>query len=242
MKKRSFSSFFVFLLLAALAVGGCHRASGVTTQGGPDKGAAFKRIAVLPFQDLSPDEYAALAVAAKVPISSLKGESSPGVPARIVQDLFWERLAAKGHFDLVSTDRTAGILSQVIHTDGNMGLPEGMVRIGRQLEADGVLVGYVYRFRERKGYDYGVEKPASVAFEVQLFRCRDGDLVWKATFDKTQTSLMENMLQISNFVKDRGRWITARELAAEGVEEVLKRFPVPAPQSSSTPKEKVLQE
>jgi len=106
-----------------------------------------------------------------------------------------------------------------------MSFPEAIRKVGTELEADGLIIVYVYRYRERRGYDYAVEKPASVSFEIQLFRCRDGVLVWKGIFDKTQTSLMEDMLGASYFIKDRGRWITAKELAAQGMNDTLKRFP-----------------
>lgn len=52
---------------------------------------------------------------------------------------------------------------------------------------------------KRKGMpSYSVEKPASVAFEIHLFRVSDGALVWKGRFDKTD-SLMEDVLQASAF-------------------------------------------
>ncbi len=100
-----------------------------------------------------------------------------------------------------------------------------MKKVGDELEADGIMLGYVYRYRERKGYAYSAEKPASVAFEIHLIRVSDGAVVWKGIFDKTQTSLMEDMLQISSFLKERGRWVTAKELTAEGMDEVLREIP-----------------
>jgi hypothetical protein len=83
----------------------------------------------------------------------------------------------------------------------------------------------VYRFRERKGFSLSVEKPASVAFEIHLIRVSDGAIVWRGIFDKTQASLMENLLQIASFIKEGAKWVTAKELAAEGMDEVLKDFP-----------------
>jgi len=88
-----------------------------------------------------------------------------------------------------------------------------------------VLVGLLYRYRERRGYDYSVEKPASIYFEVQMYRCRDGVLLWRGVFDKTQTSLMEDVLEVKSFIKERGRWVRVKELAQEGVEQILSRLP-----------------
>jgi hypothetical protein len=86
-------------------------------------------------------------------------------------------------------------------------------------------MGYVYRYRERKGYSYSAEKPASVAFAIHLIRVNDGAIIWRGSFDKTQTSLMDYILQILSFYKNGGRCVTAKELTEEGMEEVLKKFP-----------------
>ena len=87
------------------------------------------------------------------------------------------------------------------------------------------MTGYLYRYRERKGVSYTVEQPASVSFEIHLLRVSDGALVWRGSFDKTQSSLMENVLQFSSFFRGKGKWVTAEELAEEGIEQVLKTFP-----------------
>jgi hypothetical protein len=214
-----------FLVAALTLLCGCHNASGVSTSLLHEKENVFKRIAVLPFQGLNPEEAAKNAVVITVPASVLKPQNEPLTPERIIQDLFWDGLVPFKKFDLVSPDRAGGIFEQVMTTSFKMTLPEAIRKVGAELEADGVVIGYVYRFRERVGYDYSVEKPASVFFEIQLFRCHDGVLVWKGIFEKTQTSLMENLYRLSYFFKDRGRWITAKELAKEGMDDTLKKFP-----------------
>lgn len=219
---------FISVLLIVLAVISCRHADGVSVSKLTDKELSLRRIAVLPFQGLSPEEAVAMAVQQGGTADALKKANEPDSPERIVQDLFWGMLAAMKKIDLVSPDRTGGLLEQVRGISMRASVPQAAAAIGRELGADAVLLCYVYRWRERRGNAYAVEKPASVAFEVQLFRSSDGVLVWKSIFDKTQTSLMENVLRASYFFKDRGRWISARELAAEGVEEMLRRFPVPA--------------
>ncbi len=90
---------------------------------------------------------------------------------------------------------------------------------------DAILVGYVFRYRERMGYPYSVEKPASVAFDLHLVRVKDGVIVWRGAFDRTQTSLMENIFQLSSFFSWGGKWVTAKELSAVGLAAILKTFP-----------------
>ncbi len=214
-----------FITVALILLCGCHNASGVSSSHIQEKESIFKRIAVLPFQNAGPEEAAKNAILITVPASVIKTQNEDRTPERIVQDFFWEGLTTYKKYDLVSPDRTGGIYEQVLTTSFKTTLPEAIRKVGAELEADGVIVGYVYRFRERRGYDYSVEKPASVFFEIQLFRSRDGVLVWKGIFEKTQTSLMEDMFSASYFIKDRGRWLTAKELAKEGMDDTLKRFP-----------------
>lgn len=99
-------------------------------------------------------------------------------------------------------------------------------KIGESLAADAVLAGHVYRWRERVGTDYAVSRPASVALELALLRVADGSIIWKSRFDKTQASLTENILDLNTFLKGKGRWMTADELAEIGLSDLVKRLPV----------------
>jgi len=56
---------------------------------------------------------------------------------------------------------------------------------------------------------------------------KDGQLVWRGIFEETQQALSENILKIGAFIKRKARWITARELAAEGLENLISTFPEP---------------
>jgi hypothetical protein len=98
---------------------------------------------------------------------------------------------------------------------------------GRELNADAVLSGYVYRFVDRTGTQYSVETPASVGFDLELIRVRDGRLVWSRRFDETQQTLSDDIMQLNKFIKRKGRWITARDMAVSGLEDILHTLPVP---------------
>jgi hypothetical protein len=102
---------------------------------------------------------------------------------------------------------------------------EIFARIGKTLSAEGVLGGHVYRWREREGTDYAASRPASVAFDLYLMRAGDGAILWKTRFDKTQISLTENLLDIETFLRAKGRWMKAGELADLGLTEVVDSFP-----------------
>ena len=81
-------------------------------------------------------------------------------------------------------------------------------------------------FRERQGYAYSAEKAASVAFDIHLIRVSDGVTIWRGLFDETQKSLMENLFQIVPFFQGGGQWVTAKELATEGIDALMENFPL----------------
>jgi hypothetical protein len=99
------------------------------------------------------------------------------------------------------------------------------IQMGKELKADFVMVGILFRFEERVGSSLGVEKPASVAFDFHLFRLRDGVRVWDGKFDETQKPLFDNLLQTGSFIRRKAQWLTAAELAEVGMEEMLKKLP-----------------
>lgn len=97
--------------------------------------------------------------------------------------------------------------------------------LGRRLNAHYVLLGTVWRYKERQGGARGVQSPASVAFAVFLISVAEGKLLWEETFAETQRSLSENVLQARTFFERGAKWLTADELARFGMDEILKDFP-----------------
>jgi hypothetical protein len=99
------------------------------------------------------------------------------------------------------------------------------IQLGKELDADFIIVGFLFRFEERIGSSIGVEKPASVAFDIHLYRLRDEKMVWAGGFDETQRPLSENLFKIGSFFRRKASWLTAGELASVGMDEMLKRLP-----------------
>jgi len=102
-----------------------------------------------------------------------------------------------------------------------------IVEKGREYNADAVIAGYVYRYIERVGTRYSVKSPASVAFGIHLLSVKDGRILWSGHFDETQHSLSENLFNLKTFIKRKASWITADEMAASGLEDILRTFPNP---------------
>ena len=94
-------------------------------------------------------------------------------------------------------------------------------QLGEMVYADAVMIGRVRRFRERVGDEWGAKSPASVGFVLELHDVRRGDIVWSASFDETQKSLSENIFAIGDIGARGVRWLTAEQLAQEGVKKAV---------------------
>jgi hypothetical protein len=87
-------------------------------------------------------------------------------------------------------------------------------------EAKRYLNLYLYRYEERKGGNYAVDKPSSIGFHMHLM---EGTTVGRTyVFDEAQQPLLQNVLEVGKFVKRGGKWVTAERLAGEGVDKGLK--------------------
>ncbi len=91
-----------------------------------------------------------------------------------------------------------------------------------ELKCNAVLVTTLSRYVERVGGNYGADSPASVAFSMKLFDTSDGSVIWSATFDETQQSLMSNIMSAHKYGL---KWLTVEELATLGVEEKIAQCP-----------------
>lgn len=142
-------------------------------------------------------------------------------------EILFQRLVEDKRYALISPGQAKGVFSSIVHSDLNLGM--GPVRIlqevGKTFEADAVLAGHIYRWREREGTNYAVNRPASVAFNLHLVRPADGAILWKGKFDKSQRSLFENLFDLATFIRGGGQWMTAEELAMPGLEKLLAEMP-----------------
>lgn len=93
-------------------------------------------------------------------------------------------------------------------------------RFGKIAGADHVILGSVWRYRERTP-----DEGASVAFTIYLLEVDNGRRIWRGRFEKTQQALSEDLLNASSFFKKGARWLSAEELARFGIEQVMQDFP-----------------
>ena len=204
---------------------GCHyrQDAGIPT---PEGVVVFDRIAVVPFEQITPEDLHRGAVRCPLCGAIFSAAKMVGRPEVLVEAHFLEQLQkSKPKLGIIAGERVAGIYRRVSAASLKTPLQQLLRDVGSELGAEGIVTGYLYRFRERKGEPYAAEQPASVAFEIHLHRVQDGVLVWRGSFDRTQGALMEDLLQVLLFYREKGRWVTAEELAEEGLERVLKTFP-----------------
>lgn len=190
----------------------------------PDDRSVVRVVAVVPFQRMIPEERS-LGQQPFPLAEDRPGEDALAAPERMVEDLFVAGIRGPGKRTVLASPEVASTYRMLYPRRAGKDMGGFLQELGRALQVDAVAVGYVYRFRERRGTPYGVEQPASVAFEICLYRVRDGAAVWRGECDRTQRSLLENVLQWNAFSREGGVWITARDLAALGIEEMLMSFP-----------------
>ena len=98
------------------------------------------------------------------------------------------------------------------------------VRFGKKLDVDQVIAGTLWRYRERVGRPMAAESPASVGFALFLVNVEDGKILWQGTFNETQASLTENLLNAPMYLKEGFKWMTSREFATHGVDKLLQEI------------------
>lgn len=175
-------------------------------------GDALQKVAMMPFYPRSGFDAS---------LSGVDSATAAELVGRFVTDAFVERgIPVVPASDLVTAFAAAGRVAPRL--DGRAAAPLA----AEQFAATAVLVGEVWRYRERSGEALGSGQPASVAFEVTLFAARDGSQLWQARFDETQQSLTANPMRARHYPGGGTRWLTAADLARWGAQQVAASLPV----------------
>jgi hypothetical protein len=98
-------------------------------------------------------------------------------------------------------------------------------RLASMLGADLMVVGTVWRYRDRGAIEGFPEKPASVAFAVYLVDPETGRRVWRKIFDETQEFALKDMSKFTDRMKMGLKWLSVDELARYGVKVAFNAFP-----------------
>jgi hypothetical protein len=171
----------------------------------------MRRVAVMPFYPRS-DFDAAMAKVDQITAGELVGrfvtEALTGLGVSVVPAS-----------DLIIAFEADGQVAPRL--DGRSAAPLAAERFG----ATSVLVGEVWRYRERSGEALGSSRPASVAFEVTLYAAPDGRRIWQGRFDETQRSITADPLRARRYPGGGTRWLTVAELARWGAKQIAESMP-----------------
>lgn len=131
-------------------------------------------------------------------------------------------LLEKDAYTLIAAERATDMLTALANRHPQP-LPERdlWVAVGKALGVDAVIGGFIYRFKDRTGQDYGVDEAASVAFDLHLVRVLDARIQWSGRVDETQQPLSNNIYNIKKFISRGGKWVTSREMARGGLKALL---------------------
>jgi hypothetical protein len=141
-------------------------------------------------------------------------------PGEVLMRLVHSAMAAMPTWQIVSDSEVREVSESVAPSNDMARLRN----IGELVYADAVLAGRVLRYRERVGSEIGVKSAASVAFTLDLIDVQRGDVIWSARFDETQKGLSENILSLGD-IRERGiRWLTAEQLAQDGVRKMVNQL------------------
>ena len=221
-KRGSRASTLILVCLLPLTLGCAH------TGGASDSKASLEGIAsilVIGFRPvILPDEQPGMV---RNPLTDEIRHAEP-VPQDVADKLtygLFDHLTRSGGYHFIPP-RDARSQSSTIDSPSKIrGDFELYLRMGESLSSDAFLAGYIWRWKERKGAEFAVEFPASVHFDLYLVRLDDKAIVWEYEYDKTQQSLAENFLDLRTFLRAKGTWLSASELAELGLEQMVEAFP-----------------
>jgi hypothetical protein len=149
-----------------------------------------------------------------------EGKGGKKEPATTLSDIVYTTVSALPRWQVVS-DREVREVIAMLPQGGELNRAK---KLGELVYADAVISGRLLRFRERVGEEWGIQSPASVAFVIDLWDVKRGDLIWSGQFDETQKPLSQNIFALGEFTQRGGRWLTAEELTLEGVKKAVNQL------------------
>ncbi|BEQ15783.1 hypothetical protein [Desulfoferula mesophila] len=225
MKGRRVAFIAAAVLVCALAAGlGCSSKSSSQSMR-QEISWVPKKLAVMPFIRVDSPVMPGNTVCCPLTGATFNsGQIIPGAE-RVLDQALNTDLRQICSVPMVPYAQTGLVFGQIAGRQFKDSLRQDVAATAKKLGADAVMVGFIFRFRQRVGTSYAVDKPASVAFDLTVMRVSDASVIWKNSFDETQQSLSADLLNLDQYMKHGLRWFTAEELGKMGVTKVLKQFP-----------------
>ena len=217
---------WLFAIFFLISNGGCQSGRAPVQSQTPLQ-PIIKKVVVVGFRPAIPKGEKPDLVRNPITGTGFMSQPVPQDMVRWLTDQLFDMLVTDKRWNLIPPGQAKGIVENILVSDTRVGMsPLRMIQeVGKTFGADAVLIGQVYRWRDRVGADFGVKSPASVAFDLSLVRPSDGAILWRGNYDKTQRSLFENLFDYKTFVKSKGLWLTADKLAQLGLDKLLEDMP-----------------
>ena len=226
LKKTTLGLFIIFITGCLALLMSCK--TGTVAKETSREMSGIKKVLVLPFNNMA--KIYGENVNVRCPVCGkviMIGKVAEGVEHNLTAKAF-DLLKEREDIQFIPPGQAEGVLTGLMFDDKTSRSEKDVImEAGRKLGADAVLYGYVYRYEERVGAKYAIDKPASVAFDIHLVHTNNGSLLWNGHFDETQQSLSENLFKLGAFIKRKAQWVSANDMAITGLEEVMKTFPTP---------------
>ena len=223
LRKRHYSFLIPFVFAPIFLSAGCH------FQGQPAPAQTrhhfkIERLLVIGFLPAIPEGAKRGLIRSPLSGAVFMAEPVPKEAVDLLTSNLLQLLEKKGTRGIISPHQAEGLFSAVRAREQLMGDLEVFQEMGKAFAADAILTGNIYLWREREGTEYAVNRPAAVAYDLYLIRTVDGAILWKGRFEKTQRSLSENLLDVETFLKGKGRWMEAKDLAEMGLVHLMETW------------------
>jgi len=216
---RKIYSIAISIIGWVLLLTGCVETGIKTEQPGSLSG--IKTVLVLTFEDVTAAHGEKGMI--KCPLCGNYFESGPVPPDtadRLTQRTV-DTLRRQTDISVVVHDRTMNVGAEKLSER------QLITRAGKLAGADAVLAGYIYRYEDRIGTNLAVKNPASIALSIHLIRVVDGVDIWSGYVDETQQALAEDIFKAPDFLRRKGRWVSADDMADAGLDKIFESFPKP---------------
>ena len=206
---------FLWILCALLSLlvltGGCNRKPASTADVPRSLSHQYK-IAVAPFTQ--PRDISQLIMGQLPQPQALAARDVLIAQDRQLRDVLYT--TTKRSYDFLPRTRPLPDLKRFHTSERPQALPL-WVEYARKTSADILFIPQVLTWRDRQGSAAGVTEPAHVRLEFFLLNIKEGNIIGHSVYEVEQQGLTENLLNVGDFFKRQGKWVTAEELAREAM-------------------------
>lgn len=211
---------FLWILCALLSLlvltGGCNRKPASTADVPRSLSHQYK-IAVAPFTQ--PRDISQLIMGQLPQPQALAARDVLIAQDRQLRDVLYT--TTKRSYDFLPRTRPLPDLKRFHTSERPQALPL-WVEYARKTSADILFIPQVLTWLDRQGSAAGVTEPAHVRLEFFLLNIKEGNIIGHSVYEVEQQGLTENLLNVGDFFKRQGKWVTAEELAREAMIKAVK--------------------